>query len=414
MDRFNEHFRMDEEAIKVYVAEKLKLFENIEDIKVSEIGDGNINYVFRAEDIKSKKSVVIKQADKLLRSSGRPLDVDRNRIEAEVLKFYGEVASDYVPKIYHYDEVMCALTMEDISEYENLRHGLMKKKIYTNFAEDITTFMVNTLISTMDIVMNPWKKKEDVKKYINIELCDITEKLVFTDPYTNHFGTNIVLDESSEFVKKEIYDDEELVFEAGKLKYKFMNNPQSLLHGDLHSGSIFVTESKTKVIDPEFAFYGPIGYDLGNVVGNLFFSYIHSDIVMINEEQKRAYLNYLETTIVEIVDKFTEKFIRAYDEKVIDPMAKNPLYKRWMIASILEDASGMAGTEIIRRTIGDSKVKEIESIESIEARVYMDKFLILLGKRLIKDRYIINMGKDYINLIDEVKKYLGKTGECSI
>ena len=406
MDRFNEHFRMDEEAIKVYVAEKLKLFENIEDIKVSEIGDGNINYVFRAEDIKSKKSVVIKQADKLLRSSGRPLDVDRNRIEAEVLKFYGEVASDYVPKIYHYDEVMCALTMEDISEYENLRYGLMKKKIYKNFAEDITTFMVNTLISTMDIVMNPWKKKEDVKKYINVELCDITEKLVFTDPYTNHFGTNIVLDESKEFVKKEIYDDEELVFEAGKLKYKFMNNPQSLLHGDLHSGSIFVTESKTKVIDPEFAFYGPIGYDLGNVVGNLFFSYIHSDIVMSNEVEKRAYLNYLETTIAEIMDKFTEKFGRAYDEKVIDPMAKNPLYKKWMIASILEDAAGMAGTEIIRRTIGDSKVKEIESIESIEARVYMDKFLILLGKSLIKDRYKIKTGKDYVALIDKIKKLI--------
>ena len=406
MDRFNEHFRMDEEAIKVYVAEKLKLFENIEDIKVSEIGDGNINYVFRAEDIKSKKSVVIKQADKLLRSSGRPLDVDRNRIEAEVLKFYGEVASDYVPKIYHYDEVMCALTMEDISEYENLRYGLMKKKIYKNFAEDITTFMVNTLISTMDIVMNPWKKKEDVKKYINIELCDITEKLVFTDPYTNHFGTNIVLDESSEFVKKEIYDDEELVFEAGKLKYKFMNNPQSLLHGDLHSGSIFVTESKTKVIDPEFAFYGPIGYDLGNVVGNLFFSYIHSDIVMSNEVEKRAYLNYLEITIADIVDKFTEKFGRAYDEKVIDPMAKNPLYKKWMIASILEDAAGMAGTEIIRRTIGDSKVKEIESIGSIEDRVYMDKFLILLGKSLIKDRYKIKTGKDYVALIDKIKKLI--------
>ena len=406
MDRFSEHFRMDEEAIKVSVVEKLKLFENIEDIKVSEIGDGNINYVFRAEDIKSKKSVVIKQADKLLRSSGRPLDVDRNRIEAEVLKFYGEVASDYVPEVYHYDEVMCALTMEDISEYENLRYGLMKKKIYKNFAEDITTFMVNTLISTMDIVMNPWKKKEDVKKYINVELCDITEKLVFTDPYTNHFGTNIVLDESSEFVKKEIYDDEELVFEAGKLKYKFMNNPQSLLHGDLHSGSIFVTESKTKVIDPEFAFYGPIGYDLGNVVGNLFFSYIHSDIVMSDEVEKRAYLNYLETTIAEIVDKFTGKFVRAYDEKVIDPMAKNPLYKKWMIASILEDAAGMAGTEVIRRTIGDSKVKEIESIESIEVRVYMDKFLILLGKSLIKDRYKIKTGKDYVALIDKIKKLI--------
>jgi Predicted kinase len=124
---------------------------------------------------------------------------------------------------------------------------------------------------------------------------------------------------------------------------------------------------------------------------------------MSNEVEKRAYLSYLETTIAEIMDKFTEKFIRAYDEKVIDPMAKNPLYKRWMIASILEDAAGMAGTEIIRRTIGDSKVKEIESIESIEARVYMDKFLILLGKSLIKDRYKIKTGKDYVALIDKIK-----------
>ena len=106
------------------------------------------------------------------------------------------------------------------------------------------------------------------------------------------------------------------------------------------------------------------------------------------------------------MDKFTEKFGRAYDEKVIDPMAKNPLYKRWMIASILEDAAGMAGTEIIRRTIGDSKVKEIESIESIEARVYMDKFLILLGKSLIKDRYKIKTGKDYVALIDKIKKLI--------
>ena len=29
----------------------------------------------------------------------------------------------------------------------------------------------------------------------------------------------------------------------------------------------------TKVIDPEFAFYGPMGYDIGNVIGNLFFAW---------------------------------------------------------------------------------------------------------------------------------------------
>ena len=34
-----------------------------------------------------------------------------------------------------------------------------------------------------------------------------------------------------------------------------MNNAQALLHGDLHTGSIFANEQGVKVIDPEFAFY---------------------------------------------------------------------------------------------------------------------------------------------------------------
>lgn len=411
MDIFKEHFKMNEDDIKVYTVEKLKLFENIDDVVVSEIGDGNINYVFKAFDKKSNKSIVIKQADKLLRSSQRPLDIDRSRIEAEVMMFYSMVAKDYVPYIYDYDKVMCALTMEDISDCENLRHGLMKCKIYKNFAEDITTFMVNTLVPTMDIAMNPWEKKENVKRYTNIELCDITEKLVFTDPYTNFYETNIVLDESKDFVDKEIYKDEELIFEAGKLKYKFMNNPQSLIHGDLHSGSIFVNDSKTKVIDPEFAFYGPIGYDVGNVVGNLFFSYIYTEIMVENKDDKNNFLSWLEITISEIIDKFIEKFNIAYDNLVIDPVAKNELYKKWMLDSILEDTAGMAGTEIIRRTIGDSKVIEIESIVNIEDRVLADKFLILLGKALIKERYTIKTGKDYIKLLNRIKNHFKEVGE---
>ena len=34
-----------------------------------------------------------------------------------------------------------------------------------------------------------------------------------------------------------------------------MTNAQALLHGDLHTGSVFVRDDSTKVIDPEFAFY---------------------------------------------------------------------------------------------------------------------------------------------------------------
>ena len=58
-----------------------------------------------------------------------------------------------------------------------------------------------------------------------------------------------------------------------KIKFDFMNNAQALLHGDLHTGSIFVREDSTRMFDPEFAFFGPIGYDVGNVIANLIFAW---------------------------------------------------------------------------------------------------------------------------------------------
>jgi 5-methylthioribose kinase len=34
-----------------------------------------------------------------------------------------------------------------------------------------------------------------------------------------------------------------------------------------------VSVKETKIIDPEFAFYGPIAFDLGAFIANLFLSY---------------------------------------------------------------------------------------------------------------------------------------------
>ena len=60
---------------------------------------------------------------------------------------------------------------------------------------------------------------------------------------------------------------------AQELKLKFLGEAQALVHGDLHSGSIMVTEKDTHAIDPEFAFYGPMGFDVGALIGNLYLAY---------------------------------------------------------------------------------------------------------------------------------------------
>lgn len=65
--------------------------------------------------------------------------------------------------------------------------------------------------------------------------------------------------------------------EYGTCDDRFCERTQALLHGDLHTGSIMVTQTSTKCIDPEFGFYGPMGFDVGAFLGNLMLAYVSQD-----------------------------------------------------------------------------------------------------------------------------------------
>ena len=73
MKDFNEFFLMSTDDVKRYAVEVLGRFSPDEETDCIEIGDGNINYVYKIVSKRDGHSVIIKQADKLLRSSGRPL-----------------------------------------------------------------------------------------------------------------------------------------------------------------------------------------------------------------------------------------------------------------------------------------------------------------------------------------------------
>lgn len=395
MNKYQEHFRMSVDDAVNYTKD-FGIFSKDAKLRGEEIGDGNINYIFRVIEDSTGKSVVLKQADKFLRSSGRPLDLDRNRIEAEILKLEGEYAPGFVPKVYRYDDIMCVIVMEDISAYKNLRKELISGKIFPKFADEISSFLVNTLLPTTDLVLDRGEKKDRVRKFVNVELCDISECLVFTEPYVNDKDRNIVIPENKEFVEKYLYNDIELRGEVAKLKNNFMNNAQALIHGDLHSGSIFINKDGMKVIDPEFAFYGPMGYDIGNVIGNLFFSLINRKHLMPESDEKAEFINWLTQAIRDIFDLFITKFHKKYKEIVKDPMYTNEYFENWYLDQVLADSMGSAGLEIIRRVVGDAKVMEVTSIEDTKIRTEVERELITIGIRFIKERYNIKKGQDLI------------------
>ena len=345
-------------------------------------------------------SVIIKHAGVSLRiSEDMKVSTDRNRIESEILQLNDKYAPGMVPKIYFYDTVMSACGMEDLSDYQLMRYALMEHKTFPNFASDISTFMVNTLLMTSDVAMDHQEKKNLVKSFISPELCQITEDLVLMEPYNDIKHENNVFPPNADFVKRELYEDEALHLEVAKLKFKFMTDAQALMHGDLHTGSIFVKPDSTKVFDPEFATYAPMGYDIGNLVANLIFAYDNG--LAAGAEDFCAWC--LET-IERTMDLFVEKFNKKFDEAVTEPMAKVPGFKQWYLEGILSDTAGYAGTELHRRTVGMANVKDVTTIADQDKRAFVERLNILCGKDYILNQSKFRTGADFVAAVKRAQE----------
>ncbi|MGD9676843.1 MAG: S-methyl-5-thioribose kinase [Vulcanibacillus sp.] len=405
MSKFNTYFLMKPSDVIDYSKEKLTMFADSTDLECKEIGDGNINYVFRVWDRYSDKSVIIKQAGVTARISDEfRLSTDRIRIESNVLKLEGELAPGLVPEVYKYDEIMSCFVMEDLSDHMIMRDALIRHQKFPLFVDHITTFMVNTLLLTSDVVLEHKNKKQFVKSYINPELCEITEDLVYTEPYNNYKNRNDVYPPNLSWVTKELYEDSELRFEVAKLKFEFITNAQALIHGDLHTGSIFIKSNSTKVIDPEFAFYGPIGYDVGNVIANLIFAWVNADATIKTEEDRVDYTKWLECTIVEIIDMFCGKFLAKWHQNVSEILAKEVGFANWYLGTILRDTAGVIGLELNRRVVGLAQVKDITSILDENKRVRAERICLTAAKEYIMARDSYKTGEDFLLTLKKAAK----------
>ena len=142
MARFDTYFLMKAPDAAEYARAKLDGFGPGADLDASEIGDGNLNYIFRVVDRRSGRSVVIKQAGDTARiSSDFKIATDRNRIEHDILKLEGDLAPGLVPRVYRFDPVMSCCAMEDLSDHVIMRRALLDRVKLPRFADDITTFI---------------------------------------------------------------------------------------------------------------------------------------------------------------------------------------------------------------------------------------------------------------------------------
>jgi 5-methylthioribose kinase len=367
------------------------------DWSISEVGDGNLNLVFIVRGMDG--AMAVKQALPYVRLVGEswPLPLSRSHYEHQALTHQARLAPGLVPAVLHHNEALALIAMEFLAPHIIMRKGLVAGTSYPRFVEDITTFLARTLFFRSDLAVPAAQKKQGIAALAgNHALCKITEDLIFTDPYRiaeQNRWTSPWLDATAARFR----DDLELHVAVSRLKLKFLGAPEALIHGDLHTGSIMVTDRETKVIDPEFAFYGPMGFDIGAVIGNLLMSYLASDGHERSAGERRAFEAWVLETIENVWTEFARKFVElwrteakgdAYPAVLFaggDGAARLEAERQAYVTRLFHDTVGFSAAKIIRRILGLAHNIDFELIEDPKRRAICEARSLRLGRGMMVD-----------------------------
>jgi 5-methylthioribose kinase len=383
----------------------------------TEVGDGNLNLVFIIENKDDpKQAVILKQALPYLRVAGDswPLTRERMRFETQALLKHNELAPGLVPLVYDQDEDMSLVIMEYLREHEIMRKPLVDRKKFPHFVDQISTFMAHSLFFTSDLYLSGLEKKNLQAKFINPHLCKIQEDFVFTNPYMESADNqwNPEIDTEVQAVRA----NGELKLALAEMKASYMTHGQALIHSDLHTGSVMVNETDTRVIDPEFAFYGPMGFDVGALLENLILNYLSHFAHTPNPDERAEYQAYLLKMVRDVWNEFAGKFDQIWTENNRGELTPSKYwdfpggeeafaeFRHRYIRNILQDTAGFGGSKMLRRMMGIVSIWDITSIEDLKKRAFCERLAIKIGSRWVLERNKINSVDDLIKIVREETK----------
>ena len=388
------------------------LGDSTEPWQVEEIGDGNLNLVFLVRG--PKCAAIVKQALPYIRLVGDswPLPLNRAFFEYQALIRQAKRDPGSVPEVLHFDENQALIVMEFLDKHVILRRLLIAGDYVDNLGTRLGEFIARTAFRGSDLSLPIIERKNDTKLFLdNHALCNITESLVFTDPYYNAALNrhNPAVDD----VVKDLRQNVKLKAEAQLLLTKFVANSETMLHGDLHTGSVMCTEKSIRVIDPEFATYGPMGFDLGMMLANLVMAYI-SQPAHRGPEDLSSYQDWILTVIEDLVMSFHEEFSKLWHSErrgVLFPKslfedqhheAGMPLEAKQR--DIWEDALGFCGIEMHRRVLTLAHNADFESIDDTTLRGKLEAQNLSIGSRLIIERSSIAACDVFLSIIQSTKE----------
>jgi 5-methylthioribose kinase len=390
---------LDPESLLALIAElrdvRALLGSKPDDWRVREVGDGNLNLVFIVEG--PDGSVCVKQALPYLRAAGPswPMSLERAFFENSYYRGVAPHVGGLIPKIHHYDSDLYCTVMERLSPHIILRQGLIAGRRYAQVARDIGEYVARACYFTSDFAQ-PFEHKMDGAALFagNKALVRITVDLIFQDPYlvsVRNRHTSPQLDA----VVSDLRRDGPLKVAAARFGQKFLGQNQALIHGDLHSGSVMVTESDSRVIDPEFAFYGPIGFDLGAFFGNLLLSWYSQPGHATAEDGRTAYQEWILEQARIFWHTFRGRFLALWTEHAGGDVFPASMFsapeeagallsaRNAFLDSLFADMLGFGACKMIRRIVGFAHVIDFDSIHDAALRGRCESGALAMARLLL-------------------------------
>jgi 5-methylthioribose kinase len=363
--------------------------------QVREVGDGNLNLVFIVEG--PAGSVCVKQALPYVRVAGPswPMSPERAFFEHSYYEAVAPHTEGLIPRIYHYEPRLYCIVMERLSPHIILRQGLIGGRRYPHVARDIAEFVARAAFFTSDLAWPFERKMDGIAIFAaNKPLVRITVDLIFTDPYiaaARNRHTSPQLDE----IVRDVHRDGPLKLAAARFGQRFLTEAQALVHGDLHSGSVMVTPDDSRVIDPEFAFYGPIGFDLGAFFGNLLLSWYSQPGHITRDDDRIAYREWILQQTRIFWDTFRTRFLALWEQhgrgdvlpKVMFATPEDAAFlqsaRDRFLDGLFTDMLGFGACKMIRRILGFAHVIDFERIQDTTLRAECEAGALAMARLLL-------------------------------
>lgn len=229
---------------------------------IEKAGEGNMNLTLR---LKSAAETIIVKHSPPYCAKYPHIPAPQERLKTE-FTFYKTIEKEGIhsgmtPKIYDFDEKHNILLMEDLGTCRDFSFLYSRECEIELDVLDKLSFFLSSLhaqenVSSLDILRNHSMKK-------------LNHSYIFTLPYLDkNFDLESLFPESYKEVRL-LLDERAIQKTAMDFGEIYLNEGNTLLHGDFYPGSWLQVAHTIYVIDPEFCFIGVPEFDLSVTVAHL-------------------------------------------------------------------------------------------------------------------------------------------------